>query len=72
MNAVSDFATHADPRTDAYGELIERLCGRYRLSEKIAKEILDCIMTTGLEEAKNKEGVEAIRKKYNEQRSEQV
>lgn len=29
-------------------------------------------MTTGLEEAKNKEGVEAIRKKYNEQRSEQV
>lgn len=66
------YGNKMEPRTDAYGELIERLCGRYRLSEKIAKEILDCIMTTGLEEAKNKEGVEAIRKKYNEQRSEQV
>lgn len=66
------YGNKMESRTDAYGELIERLCGRYRLSEKIAKEILDCIMTTGLEEAKNKEGVEAIRKKYNEQRSEQV
>lgn len=66
------YGNKMESRTDAYGELVERLCGRYRLSEKIAKEILDCIMTTGLEEAKNKEGVEAIRKKYNEQRSEQV
>ena len=66
------YGNKMESRTDAYSELIERLCGRYRLSEKIAKEILDCIMTTGLEEAKNKEGVEAIRKKYNEQRSEQV
>ena len=66
------YGNKMESRTDAYGELIERLCGRYRLSEKIAKEILDCIMTTGLEEAKNQEGVEAIRKKYNEQRSEQV
>ena len=66
------YGNKMESRTDAYGELIERLCGRYRLSEKIAKEILDCIMTTGLEEAKNKEDVEAIRKKYNEQRSEQV
>ena len=66
------YGNKMESRTDAYGELIERLCGRYRLSEKIAKEILDCIMTTGLEEAKNKEGVGAIRKKYNEQRSEQV
>jgi len=66
------YGNKMESRTDAYGELVERLCGRYRLSEKIAKEILDCIMTTGLEEAKNKEGVGAIRKKYNEQRSEQV
>lgn len=34
--------------------------------------ILKLYKRTGLEEAKNKEGVEAIRKKYNEQRSEQV